>query len=208
MYYVMLLLFTWTSVRGVCLIYEMVMFQPQTVTPLYLGFIVTCYVSYSTLLNPLRPSLPSAWFPSGGGCPHPPLATLPSTSVVHPHRIIRPPGHHLSPSHNTKACFSLHQTPLPPWLPCPFHACRIPNSAPFPPPKYLLPSHSYASDPPFSATVAHDASPLLHRLSSCRKPQVLASTPLVLGIMEVNCNLMNSYYFSKKRWIRIFFGSI
>ena len=53
------LLFSWPPVRGLCLNHEVVMFQPSTVTPLYLGSVVNCYVSYSTLINPLRPSPPS-----------------------------------------------------------------------------------------------------------------------------------------------------
>ena len=43
------------------------MFQPWTVTSLYLGSVVNFYGSYSTLINPLRPSPPSAWLMSGGG---------------------------------------------------------------------------------------------------------------------------------------------
>ena len=67
----LLLLFAWPIVRGVCLNHEVAMFQPRTVTPLYLGSIINCYVSYSTLLKPLCPSPPSSWFPSGGGVPAP-----------------------------------------------------------------------------------------------------------------------------------------
>ena len=37
-----MLLLAWPSVRVVCPSYELVMFQPQTVTPLYLGFVVNC----------------------------------------------------------------------------------------------------------------------------------------------------------------------
>ena len=67
----LLLLYTCPPVRGVCPNYEVVMFQPQTVTPPYLGSVINCYVRYSTLLNPLHPSPPSACFPSGGGVPSP-----------------------------------------------------------------------------------------------------------------------------------------
>ena len=62
-----LLLFARKPVRGVCLNYEVMIFQPWKVTPTYLCSVVNRYVSYSTLLNPLRSSPPSAWFYSGGG---------------------------------------------------------------------------------------------------------------------------------------------
>ena len=62
----LLLLFARQPVRGVCPSHEVVMFQPRTVTPPYLGSVVNCYVRYSTILNPLRPSPPCAWFLSGG----------------------------------------------------------------------------------------------------------------------------------------------
>ena len=55
----LLLLFAWPPVCGVCLNHEVVMFQTCKVTPLYLGSVINCYISYSTLLNLLRPSLPS-----------------------------------------------------------------------------------------------------------------------------------------------------
>ena len=74
----LLLLFIWPPFYGVCPNHEVVMFQPQTVTPQYLGSVVNCCVSYSTLLNPLLPSQPSAWFLSGGGVP----ATAPVHSTV------------------------------------------------------------------------------------------------------------------------------
>ena len=48
-----LLLFAWPPVRVVCLNHDVVMFQPWTGTPPYLGSVVNFYVSYSTLLNPL-----------------------------------------------------------------------------------------------------------------------------------------------------------
>ena len=56
----LLLLFSLSPLRGVYLNHEVVMLQTRTVTPLYLGSVVNFYVSYSTLLNPLRPSPPSA----------------------------------------------------------------------------------------------------------------------------------------------------
>ena len=91
------LLFSRQPVCGVCTNHEVVMFQPRTVTPPYLGSAINSYLSYSTLINPFRPSPPSAWFPSGGRCLHPPLATLLYNSIFQPHRIILPPGIHLSP---------------------------------------------------------------------------------------------------------------
>ena len=70
------LLFSWPPVRGVCPNHDVVMFQPRTLTPQYLGSAFNCYASYSNLLNLLRPSptfsdflLPSqpfAWFTSRG----------------------------------------------------------------------------------------------------------------------------------------------
>ena len=62
----LLFLFAWTLVRGVCMNYEVVMFQTLTLTLPYLGSIINCYVRYSIILNPVRPSPPSAWFLSGG----------------------------------------------------------------------------------------------------------------------------------------------
>ena len=133
-------LFYFPLIRGVCPNNWLVMFQPQTVTPPYLGSVVKCHVSYSTLLNPLCPSRPSAWFPYGGGCPYPPLGTLPFTSGVHSHSIILPPGRHLSLSQNPETHISLPHllTPLCPCLLLSRHACQISNASPLPPPKSTL----------------------------------------------------------------------
>ena len=158
----MLLLFDWPPVRGVCPNHEVVMFQPRTATPPYLGSVVKCYVSISTLLNLLRPSPPLSSLirpPPDfrlGGCHHPPLATLPSTYVVQPHRIIRPPWRHLSLSQHPKTPRSLPHiwTPLRPFLLRPFHACLISNAAPLPPLKFILMHHSDAFWPPFISTTA------------------------------------------------------
>ena len=54
--FLLLILFSWSPVRGVCLNHEVVMFQPQILAPPYLGSVMNCYIRYSTLLNPLRPS--------------------------------------------------------------------------------------------------------------------------------------------------------
>ena len=104
--YWVFLLFARPQVRVVCQNKEVEMLQPWKVTPLYLGSVVNCYVRQSIHLNPLRPSPPfstlrliSVW---GGGCLYLPMATLLSTSVVHPHRIILPPERHLSPSQHPK----------------------------------------------------------------------------------------------------------
>ena len=58
------------------------------------------------------------------------LARAPSSppfpTIVSPHRIIRPPERHLSPFQNSKACFSLHHTMLPPSPPPP--SSHLPDS--------------------------------------------------------------------------------
>ena len=40
-----LLLFSWPQFREVCLNYEVVMFQPRTGTPPYLGSVTNCYIA-------------------------------------------------------------------------------------------------------------------------------------------------------------------
>ena len=104
-----------------------------------------------------------------------------------PHRTIRPPLGHLSASQHTEARRSLHQTLLPPYLPQPHHAFHIPNAVPLHPMKYLLTWHIDTSDPQFAATTAHDASPLPHSTSPCRKPQVSASTPPTPPLSPAAC---------------------
>ena len=103
----MVLLFAWPPVRGVCLNHEVMIFQSRKVTPRYLGSVLNCYLRYSTLLNPLLPLRPPPDLCLGGGCPHPPLTTILSTSVVQPHRIIFPPERHLSPSQHPNTHRSL-----------------------------------------------------------------------------------------------------
>ena len=132
------LLFLLPPVLGVCPNHEVVMFQPRTVTHLYLGSVVSCYVATpffltrSALIRPLPGFLLRV-------CLHPPLATLLSTSFLQPHRIIFPPGLPLSPSQNTDTHISLPHilTPLHPCLLCSFHTCSISNADPLPPPKSL-----------------------------------------------------------------------
>ena len=63
-------LLSWPPVCGVCPNHEVVMFQPRTVTPPYLVSVVNSYLAtpfFLTLSALLCPSLPSPWFPSGGG---------------------------------------------------------------------------------------------------------------------------------------------
>ena len=133
------LLFSWTPVRVVFLNNDVVVFQPRTVTPPYLGSAVNFYASYSTLLNPIHPYPPSAWFLSGG-CSQPPLDTLTSNSVGQPHRIIHPPGCHLSLYQHPETHLSLthHLTTLHPCLLLPFHAFCISNVGPLRPPRTIL----------------------------------------------------------------------
>ena len=84
--------------RGVYPNYEVVEFEPRKVTPteprICRLLLRTVYLSRTAL--PSRRLMSFRW-----GQP-PPAPTPPSpTSVVTPHRIIRPPGRHLSPSHHT-----------------------------------------------------------------------------------------------------------
>ena len=81
-----LLLFTWPPVRGVCPNYEVVMFQPRTVTPPYLVSVVNCYVSYS--FKPAPPFSELHPLSSLEGLPAPALSLSPVLTVVSPHRII------------------------------------------------------------------------------------------------------------------------
>ena len=79
----------WPPVFEVSPNYEVVDFQPRKLTTTDLSSIAYCYVH---LLNP----------------PHPPLllSNVPSpqlySSVLNPHRIIHPPGHHPYLSQNTE----------------------------------------------------------------------------------------------------------
>ena len=121
-----------------------------------------------------------------------------------PHRIIRPPGCHLYPSHHTEDHLYLYKTPLPPCPPCPCHACWIPNAPPFLPPQYLLTSHRDVSEPPFSVTTAHGASPLPPRLSTCCKYPVLASAPPTTPLLPINVRpqcLGSCFHENLYRWL-------
>ena len=61
----MLLLLSWPPVRVVCPNYEVVMFQPWTVTPPYVGYVVNCYVATSFFLTRSALLLPTTDFPLG-----------------------------------------------------------------------------------------------------------------------------------------------
>ena len=86
--------------REVCPNYEVVEFQPRTVTPPEpMIFCLLLRIFYLSL-----PALSACRLMSFQGFHSPPaLVPLPLTSVVSPHSIIRPPGGHLSPSQHTYA---------------------------------------------------------------------------------------------------------
>ena len=132
-----------------------------------------CSYSYLTHYTPLC-NLP---YVRRGGVPDPAPYLSPLPAFVYPHRIIRPPGRHLSQSHHIKAHRSMYQTPLPPCLPRPCLSFRITNASPLPLPEYLLTSHSAASYLPFAATTSHCAFSLPCSPSSCCKYPALVSTP-------------------------------
>ena len=87
------------SVHEVCPNYEVVDFQPQTLTTMELGSLSHFYIH---LLNPTHPPL----------LPSDVLSPQLSYSVLIPHGIICPSGRHLSPSKHTKKTLS-------PYLPSP-----------------------------------------------------------------------------------------
>ena len=161
------------------------MLQNRTRTPLDLGSVANCYVDI--ILITALPISACHLMSARGVLPSHALSLSHFTTIVSPQRIIFPPGYHMSPSHHTKDHFFLHQTPLPPCLPQPHHAFHIPNAVPLHPMKYLLTWHIDTSDPQFAATTAHDASPLPHSTSPCRKPQVSASTPPTPPLSPAAC---------------------
>ena len=122
-----------------CPNYDVAVFQPRTGAPLDLLSVTNSYVAILLL-----PALPFSCPPPDicpGGLPAHAPSLSPFTTVMSPHRIILPLGHHIYPSQHTKAHLSLNQILLPPCLRRPHHACRIPNTALFPPPKCLLTPH-------------------------------------------------------------------
>ena len=78
----------WPPVREVCPNYEVAEFQPWTSTTLDLGSVANCYIH---LLKPPRPPLLT----------YKVLYPQQSSSILTPHRIIRPHGRPLSLSHQT-----------------------------------------------------------------------------------------------------------
>ena len=142
------------------------MFQPQAGNPPDLVSINNCYVDMLLILT--LPFRTDTRCPPGGGLPTHGTSLSPLLTVYSSHRIIFPPGRHLSPSYHTEVLHSLNQNPLPTHLPCPCHTFPIPNDKPFLPPISLLTLHSAASETPFDNTTAHDASPLPRSLSTYR----------------------------------------
>ena len=60
------LLLAWSTVRGVCPNHEVVMFRHRTLTPLYLGFFINCYVATPFFLTRSTLLRPPPDFPLGG----------------------------------------------------------------------------------------------------------------------------------------------
>ena len=124
--------------RGVCPNYEVAEFQPRKGTTLEPSF---CHKLLRTfLLEPSLPLFPPTDFILGGSDPSYPKNP---TTDVSPHRSIRPPGRHLSPSQNTDA--SCHDPTTrcpcspPSTLPRSRHACRVPFAYASLPLQKLLP---------------------------------------------------------------------
>ena len=185
-----LLLLAWPLVHVGCPSYEVAMFQPRTVTPPYLVFVGNCYVATPFFLTRSTLLPPPPDLPLGEGLPHPPLDNLLATSVVQPHSIILPPGHHLSLSHHTQTHCSLTLllNPLRPYLLLQsHHACRISNAATLPTPKYLLIQNSDDFWPPFASTTSPGASLSPMNLSLCHKPPRQDATPPTPPLLPVSC---------------------
>ena len=89
----------WPPVREVCLNYEVMDFQPRTLTTPDLGSVTYCYLHLLDLPYPLL-MLSNA--------PPPQL----SSSIVIPHEIIRPPGRHPSLSKHTKKPLPAFPSPV------------------------------------------------------------------------------------------------
>ena len=77
------LLFLLPPVLGVCPNHEVVMFQPRTVTHLYLGSVVSCYVATPFFLTRSALLLPPSDFPLGGGV----IAPDPVHSPIYFHSV-------------------------------------------------------------------------------------------------------------------------
>ena len=107
----------WPPVRAVLPNYEVVEFQPQSVTAPDLGYFVYWYVAIP--VPPFRPSIHPTYI--RGRIPIFPRP--PTPPILLPHRIILPHGIPLSPSQYTAPKLTL---PYPIYPPPSQHACRIP----------------------------------------------------------------------------------
>ena len=122
-----------------------------------------------------------------GRLPDPASSLFQFLTALSPHRIICPPGRHLSLSQHTKVLLSLNHNMLSPHLLRSCHACRIPDAITLPMTKYLLASQLVTSETSFAATMDHSASSLPRSLSPYLRPQVPASTPPVPPLSPVAC---------------------
>ena len=123
----------WSPVRVVFLNYEVVVFQPRTLTTPDLGSITYYYIAY--LLNLTRPLfLPYDVLPGeeAHSCPVSPAIDM------SPHRIIRSHGHHLSPSLHTKKPSPAFPLPVPSRL-----RFLLPSLASATPAKFPLPPNIF-----------------------------------------------------------------
>ena len=161
------------------------MFQPRERTTLDLGSVANWYVAI--LLIPAPPFSARHPMISRGGLPSRSPYLYPLPTAIPACRIILPTGNCLSPSQHTEAHRFLHQTPLPPCLTRTCYDCWIPNDAPLPLPKYILTSHSAASEPPFAPITARGVSSLCCSLYLCHKPQLLASIPSTPLLSHTAC---------------------
>ena len=149
--------FSCPTVCEVCLNYEVVILQTQTGKPPDLGSVDNCYVAIICITATPFYFPPPDFRP--GGLPAHSHPLYPFPTVMSPRRNICPHGRHLYPYQHTKAHRPLYQIPLPPCLPHPLHAFRIPNAMHLSPSKYILTLHSDASEPPFFATTSHSTTP-------------------------------------------------
>ena len=157
---------------------------PWGLSELWGGGVLTSYIDHSgprirrlllrSIINPPCPPLLSSYVPS-----HPS-----SSTALPPHRIIRPPRRHPSPSQHTDKLCTLppltghHHSPTLPPLPCPRHAFQIPVTAA---PTLLqgsLLAWLSASVPWMSdAITARESSPRPQTPSLSHKPWILVAGP-------------------------------
>ena len=136
----LLLLLSCAPVRDVCPNHEVVMLQPQIVTPMYPGSVINCcvatpfFLTWSTLLH-LTPDLPLEGMPAPAPWHYPVYFRRAKKRIISPH------GRHLYPYQNTNTHRSLPHL-LTPLCPCLLlrsrHSCEIINASPLPPPQSLL----------------------------------------------------------------------